>query len=342
MRVLVTGHNGYIGSVMVRVLQEAGHTVVGLDTYYFGDCTLGEPDTDIEAICKDIRDVTVDDLRAFDAVIHLAALSNDPLGELKPDWTYDINHRASVRLAKVAKEAGVQRFLFASSCSMYGAAGNDILDEEAPLRPLTHYAISKVRTEEDLAMLADQDFSPVFLRNATAYGVSPRLRVDLVLNNLVGWAYTTGKVLIMSDGTPWRPIVHVEDISRAFAVVLVAPREVIHCQAFNVGINGENYQVRQLAQIVQETIPGCKVEYAGQGGPDPRNYRVDFNKLARLVPDFRPRWNARLGVQELYEAFQRAKFTQEEFQGRKYTRLKQLKYLISQQYLDETLRWAKR
>lgn len=339
MRVLVTGHNGYIGSVMVRVLQEAGHTVVGLDTYYYADCTLGEPDTYIEAIRKDIRDVEPDDLAGFDAVVHLAALSNDPLGELEPEWTYDINYRASVKLAKMAKEAGLQRFLFSSSCSMYGAAEDDVLTEEAPLRPLTHYSVSKVRTEEGLAKLADQDFSPVFLRNGTAYGISPRLRFDLVLNNLVGWAYTTGQVLIMSDGTPWRPIVHVEDISQAFAAVLAAPREVIHCQAFNVGVNGENYQVRQMAQIVQEIVPGCKVEYAGQGGPDPRNYRVDFSKFASLVPDFRPQWNARLGAQELYEAFRSVKLSEEEFQGRKYVRLKQLKHLISEGYLDETLRW---
>lgn len=339
MRVLVTGHNGYIGSVMVRVLREAGHIVVGLDTYYYADCTFGEPDTDIEAIRKDIRDIEPDDLAGFDAVVHLAALSSDFLGELKPDWTHEINHHASVNLAKIAKEAGAQRFLFASTCSIYGAAGDDILTEEAPSRPLTHYAVSKVRAEEDLAKLADQDFSPVLLRNGTAYGVSPRLRIDLVLNNLVGWAYTTGKVLIMSDGTPWRPIVHIQDISQAFAAVLAAPREVIHCQAFNVGDNGENYQVRQMAQIVQEVVPGCKVEYAGQGGLDPRNYRVDFSKLASLVPDFRPRWNAKSGARELYKAFRDVKLSEEEFQGRKYVRPKQLKYLMAQKHLDETLRW---
>jgi len=340
MRVLVTGHNGYIGSVMVPVLQAAGHEVLGLDTFFYEDCTFGEDFHRVPALRKDVRDVTLADLQGFDAIVHLAALSNDPLGDLKPEWTYDINHAASVRLAKLAKEAGVQRFLYASSCSMYGAAGEELVTEETPLSPLTAYAVSKVRTEEDLSKLADESFSPVFMRNATAYGVSPRLRADLVLNNLVCWAHTTGKVRILSDGTPWRPIVHVEDIANAFAAALVAPREAIHNQAFNVGVNGENYQIRDLAEIVQETVPGCSVEYAGQGEPDQRSYRVDFSKLARTL-DFKPRWNARLGAQELYLALRRIGLSMEDFQDQKYIRLKRLKYLLDAGYLDGTLRWTK-
>lgn len=339
MRVLVTGHNGYIGSVMVQVLQAAGHEVVGLDTYFFEECTFGDDCVRCPSIRKDVRDVALADLKGFDAVVHLAALCNDPLSEMNPEWTYGINHAASVRLAKLAKEAGVRGFLYASSCSMYGAAGEEILTEEAPLRPLTPYAVSKVRTEEDVAKLADGSFSPVFMRNATVYGLSPRLRADVVLNNLVGWAYSTGKVRILSDGTPWRPVVHVEDVASAFAAALVAPQEAIHNQAFNVGVDGENYQIRDLAKIVRETVPGCRLEYAGQGGPDPRNYRVDFSKLARTLPGFKPRWNARLGAKELFSAFQRVGLTLDDFQGRKYVRLKQLKHLLSAGRLDSTLRW---
>jgi nucleoside-diphosphate-sugar epimerase len=279
------------------------------------------------------------DLQGFEAIIHLAALSNDPLGDLKSEWTYDINHAASVRLANLAKEAGVQRFLYASSCSLYGAAGDQILTEEAPLRPLTPYAESKVRTEEDVSKLADASFSPVFMRNATAYGVSSHFRADVVLNNLVCWAFTTGKVRIMSDGMPWRPIVHIEDIANAFLVALTAPREAVHNQAFNVGLNTENYQVRELADIVCEILPDCEVEYAKQGGPDPRNYRVNFSKLAGTLTDFKPKWNARCGVKELYSKFQQVGLTWEDFQGRKYIRLTQLRYLLMNGHLDDNLRW---
>lgn len=340
MRVLVTGHNGYIGSVMIPVLQNAGHEVIGLDTYYFEDCTFKEEPVQVPSLRADIRDITDAALQGFDAIIHLAALCNDPLGDLNPDWTYDINHSAAVHLAKMAKNAGVQRFLFASSCSMYGAANKEeVLTEIASLHPLTPYAISKVRTEEDVAQLADTSFSPVFLRNATAYGVSPRFRADIVLNNLVCWAYTTGKVRILSDGTPWRPIIHVEDIALAFAAVLTAPQELIHNQAFNVGVNNENYQVRELAEIVQEIIPECEVEYAAQGGPDPRDYKVDFSKLATMLPSFQPKWNAWLGVKELFSVLQQNGFTLEDFQNQNFTRLRQLNCLISAGYLDSTLRW---
>ncbi len=342
MRVLLTGHNGYIGSVMLPVLQAAGHDVVGLDTFYFRECTLADGTERAPVLHKDIRDLRSSDLEGFDAVIHLAALCNDPLGDLHADWTYDINHRASVDLARMARDAGVKRYLYASSCSMYGAAGNDdLLSEDAPLRPLTAYAISKVRTEEDVAKLADSSFSPVFMRNATAYGVSPRLRADVVLNNLVCWAHTTGRIRIQSDGTPWRPIVHVLDISRAFAAALTAPREAIHNQAFNVGANGENYQVRELAEIVRATVAGCTVEYAEGAGPDPRSYRVDFSKLMRTFPDFRPQWNASFGAKDLYDALQEAGVTLADFQGRRFIRLAQIRHLLDQGRLDRDLRWAR-
>lgn len=341
MRVLVTGHNGYIGSVMAPMLKLLGHDVVGLDTFYFEDCAFGEETDWIPSLRRDIRDLGVKDLEGFEAVVHLAALCNDPLGDLNTDWTYDINYAASVRLAELAREAGVRRFLYASSCSMYGAAGEDVLSEEAPLRPITPYATSKVRTEESVVKLADASFSPVFMRNATAYGVSPRLRADVVLNNLVCWAHTTGRIRIMSDGTPWRPIVHVQDIARAFAAALVAPREAIHNQAFNVGSNGENYQVMELAEIVRATVPGCKVEFAPGAGPDPRSYRVDFTKLGRALPEFRPQWNASFGAKDLYGALQQVALSFADFQGRKYIRLTQFKHLLDNGQLDPTLRWTR-
>lgn len=338
MRVLVTGHNGYLGSVMVDELQSRAHEVVGLDTFFFGDCGDGKMD-DTPAIKKDLRDLVVEDLTGADAVIHLAALCNDPLGDLNPAWTYDINHDASLRLAALAKDAGVNRFLYSSSCSLYGDAGEGFVDEEAPMRPLTPYAVSKVRAEADISQLADENFSPVFMRNATAYGMSARLRADIVLNNLVCWAYTTGKIHISSDGTPWRPLVHVRDIARTFAAALTAPRDTIHNQAFNVGANGENYQIRDLADIVRETVPGCTVDYAAGGGPDPRNYRVSFDKLARAFPDLNFEWNARKGTAELYDAVRAAGLTVDDFQGRKFIRLKQLTHLLDANLLDGTLRW---
>jgi len=339
MRVLMTGHNGYLGSVMAPELRSAGHEVTGLDTFFFEGCTLGDDQDAIPALRKDVRDIQAADLQGFDAVVHLAALCNDPLGDLHAEWTYEINHQASLQLGRLAREAGVTRFLFASSCSMYGAAGNDdVLTEEAPLKPLTAYAISKVRAEETLSQLADSSFSPVFMRNATAHGLAPRLRADVVLNNLVCWAHTTGRIRIMSDGTSWRPVVHVQDIARVFAVALVAPRDAIHNQAFNVGATGENYQVRELAEIVRATVPGCTVEYAADAGPDPRSYRVDFSKLTRTFPDLRPQWNAAFGAKDLYAALQEAQVTLAEFQGRKYIRLAQIKHLLDLGRLDNTLR----
>jgi nucleoside-diphosphate-sugar epimerase len=326
---------------MVQYLRNLGHQVTGLDTDYYFDGDFVKPPEAYPGLKRDIRDVTLEDLKGFDAVIHLAALSNDPLGDLRPEWTYDINYNASVRLAEQAKEAGVRRFLYASSCSLYGGAGEDTLKEDAPLRPLTPYAESKVRTEEALSRLADSHFAPTFLRNATVYGVSPRLRLDIVLNNLVGWAVTAGKIQIMSDGSPWRPIIHVQDVAQAFACALQGPLELVSSHAFNVGVNSENYQVRQLAAIIQQVTPTCSIEYCGKAGPDPRNYRVDFGKLERAFPAFRPRWNAWEGARELYAAYRAAGMTAEDFHGRKFTRVKQLKYLIETGRLDDSLRWRR-
>ena len=339
MRVMVTGHKGYIGTVMVPMLLQAGHTVVGLDSDLFQQCTFCPGILDLPELRIDLRDVQARDLEGFDAVIHLAALSNDPLGDLNPDITYDINHTASVRLARLAKEAGVARFLYSSSCSSYGKAGDDRVDETAELRPITPYAISKVRVEQDVARLADDRFSPTFLRNATAYGVSPRLRFDLVLNNLTAWAFAKGRVHIKSDGTPWRPIVHIEDIARAFLAVLAAPRNVVHNQALNVGQTSENYRIRELAEIVQDVVPGSRIEYAKDGGPDLRSYRVDFGKIQRLLPEFKPQWNARRGVEELYAAYRVGGLVIEDCEGPRFKRIDHLKRLLAAGRVDATLRW---
>jgi nucleoside-diphosphate-sugar epimerase len=340
MKVLVTGHDGYIGCALVPMLVRAGHDVAGLDSYLYEGCTLGPEIEPIRAIRKDVRDVEVRDLEGFEAIIHLAGVSNDPLGDLNPECTYDINYRASVRLAKIAKQAGVRRFLFSSSCSNYGASSGDlVLDERAKFNPVTVYGRSKVLVERDVSDLADSHFSPVFLRNATAYGYSPRLRADLVLNNLVGWAYITGMVRLKSDGTPWRPIVHIEDISRAFLTLLEAPRELVHNEAFNVGRTEENYQIRDLAKIVMETIPGSQVTFADGAGPDKRCYRVNCEKLRTSIPTFRPRWTAREGVQELYEAYQKYGLTLSDLEGARFMRIQHVKKLQYENRLDSGLRW---
>lgn len=317
MRVLLTGHLGYIGTVMAPLLQQRGHEVVGLDSGLFADCVVGAGVVNLPEFRIDLRDVELEHLRGFDAVIHLAALSNDPLGDLEPRHTYDINHHASVRLAELAKAAGVERFCYSSSCSIYGASDDSaVLDERAPMQPVTPYAESKVAVEDELHALADDDFSPVSLRNATAYGWSPRLRADIVLNDLVARAYLTGRITVLSDGTPWRPIVHIEDIARAFAAVLEAPRDAIHAQAFNVGADSENYQIADIARIVVDVVPGSEVEITGQTGPDPRSYQVDFSKIRRHVPAFQAVWTARKGAEELYDAYQRVGLTPDDFARR--------------------------
>jgi nucleoside-diphosphate-sugar epimerase len=341
MKIVLTGHHGYIGSVCGPVLAAAGHDVVGLDTLFYRDCDLvsapAPPST--TAILADVRDIRSEQLHGFDAVVHLAALSNDPIGDFSPELTREINFAATVSLARAARDAGVRKFVFSSSCSMYGASVDEAVDESAPLKPLSAYAESKVRSEEALAGLAGPDFAPVSMRNATAYGVSPRLRLDLVLNNLVGWAHTTGRVKIMSDGTPWRPLIHVEDIAHATLAALEAPEEVIRGEAFNVGRDAENYQVRELGDIVQDVVPGAEVEYAGSGDPDPRSYRVSFAKLASAFPDLMLTWTARAGAEELAAAYRAAGLTLAEFESDRYTRLKRLRLLLDRGDLDPSLRW---
>ncbi|HEY2759652.1 MAG TPA: SDR family oxidoreductase, partial [Pirellulales bacterium] len=338
MRVLVTGSSGYIGSLLTPLLVEAGHDVVGLDNRWFADCTFGHPQPPLVEIQKDIRDLMADDLMGFDAVCHLAALSNDPLGNLNAELTYDINHHASVRLARLAKQAGVSRFVFSSSCSLYGAAGDSILTEQADFGPVTAYGESKVLTERDVSNLADDCFTPVFLRNATAYGVSPRLRLDLVVNDFVASACLHGRIIIKSDGTPWRPLVHVEDICRAFLAMLEAPRAAVHNQSFNIGRTQENYRVSEVAEMVRQTVPDCQIEYAAGGGPDKRCYRVDCEKVARAVPEFQPQWTVRKGIAQLYEAFQQAPLRQSDLDQQRFFRLPVLKQQMASGAIDEQLR----
>jgi nucleoside-diphosphate-sugar epimerase len=338
VKVLVTGHRGYIGVEMVPDLIKAGHEVVGLDTGYYDECDFISPPDDIPGLRVDLRDVTPEHLRGFDAVIHLAALSNDPLGDLNPAITYDINQHASVRLARAAKEAGVGRFLFSSSCSLYGAGGEGTLDETAAFYPVTAYGESKVRVEQELAAMADTSFAPVYLRNATAYGVSRRLRADIVVNNLVGHALTTGKVLLQSDGTPWRPLVHIEDINSAFLACLTAPVSIIRNQAFNVGRSSENFQIRQVAMLVAEVVPNCEVAFAPGASADSRNYRVDFRKAETKLPGYRPHWTLRDGIVELHEAYKKAGLTKDVFLGPRYYRLRTVRGLQDRGVLDEKLR----
>jgi nucleoside-diphosphate-sugar epimerase len=340
VRVLVTGDKGYIGAVLVPMLEQRGIEVVGMDADFYGGCGFGDTAPDPSGLRRDIRDAAVEDLVGFDAVVHLAALSNDPVSDLDEGLTYDINHWAAVRLAGLARAAGVTRFVFSSSCSNYGASGSAVLDETAPFNPVAPYGISKVRAEEGLLGLATDDFSPVLLRSATAYGVSAQLRCDVVLNNLVAWAVATGKVHIKSDGMAWRPLVHVEDICRAFVAVLEAPRDAVHAQAFNVVAQGENYLIRDVAATVAELV-GCDVEFAGDASPDARNYRVDGSKIAATLPAFAPQWTVRTGAEQLYEAFSRYPVTVEDFEGWRYRRIGQLKRLLDLGELTPDLRWKR-
>lgn len=339
-RILLTGHQGYIGSVMAPYLIRAGHDVVGLDTGYFRDCTLVAPDDPFPSVTKDIRDLTVNDVRGFDAVIHLAALSNDPIGNLDEGWTASINDDGSVRLAELAREAGVRRFLFSSSCIMYGMSVAGVANEDSPLDPQTEYARSKVRSERRIAALASDDFSPAFLRNGTVYGLSPRMRFDTVFNSLIGAAMTSGLVTVFSDGKPWRPVVHVQDVVRAFQTVLEAPLDHIHGQAFNTGAERLNHQVIRLAEIAVETVPGAKLEVLAQGDADQRTYRTDFSKFARTFPKFEFRWEPQTGAVEVYEAFRAAGVSADDFASPRFTRLKWLRQLLDGGRLDGDLRWA--
>jgi nucleoside-diphosphate-sugar epimerase len=339
VRVLVTGQDGYVGCLLVPLLEAAGHEVVGLDAGLYAGCALGPEPRVVPSIGRDIRDVSADQVAGIDAVAHLAGISNDPLGDLNPDVTYDVNHLGTVHLARVAKEAGIGRFVFSSSCSNYGAAGDDLLDESAAFNPVTAYGHSKVLAEQDLAELADARFSPVFLRSGTAYGVSPRLRGDLVVNNLTGYAVATGEVLFKSDGSPWRPLVHAEDMARAFVAALEAPRDAVHGEAFNVGSTTENYRVRQIGELVEQLVPGSRIVFGEGAGPDVRTYRVSCEKLAATLPEARPRWTLARGIEELRDAFLSRGLTREELEGPRFQRIRRVRALQDEGRLDERLRW---
>ena len=340
MKVLVTGHHGYIGSVLAPLLQDAGHDVTGLDTFYYKGCDFGPEVGSVASVVCDVRDVTPEHLVGFDAIVHLAALSNDPLGDFAPELTYDINLNGTLSVARAARDAGVRRFLFASSCSMYGASGTDVLlDESAPLRPLTPYAESKVRAEAGLQDLNSADFCVVSMRNATVYGSSPRLRLDIVLNNLAGWAHTTQRIRLLSDGSSWRPLIHVRDLAAVAAELLAAPEQMIRGEAFNVGSAAQNYTIRDVAEVLAD-VTGCETDIADEATADPRSYRVDFSKLERTFPAFSFAWDARRGAIELVEAYRSFGLTKDQFNGDDYVRLLRLRHLLEAERLDADLRWA--
>lgn len=345
MKVLVTGNNGYIGTVMVPMLQAEGFDVTGLDSDLFKACVFGNQSvtgaiSNIPYLRKDIRDVERSDLVGLDAVVHLCALSNDPLGNLNPKVTYEINHEASVKLAKLAKNAGVRRFVLSSSCSVYGATTKEIVNEESEPKPVTPYAESKVLAERDISKLADADFSPTFLRSSTAYGLSPMLRFDLVVNNFIAWSFTKGIVLLKSDGSAWRPFVHIQDISRAFIAVLHAPNDVVSNQIFNVGKNEENFRIREVAEIAKQIVPNSEIKYVEGAETDKRSYRVEFDKIAAALPEFKPQWTVPLGAKQLYDAYKKVGLVVEEFEGPRYRRITHLENSIKTGVVDQTLRWA--
>ena len=343
LRVLVTGNKGYIGTVMVPMLQAAGFEVSGLDSDLFDDCVFGDASVTgeipkIPYLKKDIRDIELSDLKGVDAVVHLCALSNDPLGDLNPKVTYEINYEASVRLAKLAKQAGAERYVLSSSCSVYGAATSDIVNEESEVHPVTPYADSKVMAEKEIAKLADSHFSPTFLRSSTAYGLSPMLRFDLVVNNFIAWSFTKGIVLLKSDGSAWRPFVHIKDISRAFIAALKAPKDLVHNQILNVGKNEENYRIREVAEIAKQTVPNSEIQYVEGAEPDQRSYRVEFDKIAKILPDFKPQWTVAQGAKELYEAYKKVGLLVEEFEGPRYRRITHLENSLRSGRIDSTMR----
>lgn len=341
MKILVTGHRGYIGSLLLPMLTKQGYQVQGLDSDLYESSLFGQAPPPVPSSHKDIRDVTAEDVAGYDAVIHLAGLSNDPLGDLDPQLTMEINYLATVRLAELAREMGVKYFLFASSCSIYGASGANMIDENSPMNPVTPYAHSKILAEQRLSELADKHFSPIFFRCATAHGYSPRIRFDLVVNNLVAWAYTTGKVLIKSDGSPWRPFVHIADICRAFIAVLNVPVAAVHNQVFNVGNTVENYQIRQVAESVRQIVPNCEVEYAADGGPDKRCYKVSCEKITAIVPSFAPEWTVERSIRDLLNFYSALGLQQGEFEGPRYNRIALLRELLGKGQLDKSLRWTK-
>ena len=343
MRVFVTGNNGYIGTIMTRMLLSEGFEVTGLDSdlfegSVFADASVTGGIPPISYLRKDLRDVTLSDLKDIDAIFHLCALSNDPLGNINPELTYEINHKGSLRLAQLAKTAGIKKFVFSSSCSVYGASKEDVVSEESEVNPITPYAVSKVRAEHSISKLANSDFCPTFLRSSTAYGLSPMLRFDLVVNNFVAWSFTKGTVLLKSDGTAWRPFVHIEDISRAFISVLKSPVDVVYNQIFNVGQNKENYQIKNVAEIVKNIVPNSEIKYLKGAESDKRSYRVEFNKISHNLKNFKPEWNVTSGAKQLYEAYKKVSLLVEDFEGPKFRRLLNLENSIKSGIFDKNLR----
>lgn len=340
-KIIVTGHNGYIGSLLITLLKESNYEVYGIDTNFFGkECEFFNPVLEIYELNKDIRKIKEKDIEGAYAICHLAAISNDPMGDINPELTLDINYRASLKLAETAKRAGVKKFIYSSSCSMYGISdGSKALDESAEFNPITAYAKSKVESEKDIMPLAEDNFSVTFLRNTTAYGISPKLRLDLVVNNMVGWAVTTGKIRIMSDGTPWRPLVHAEDIARAFIAVIESPEEIVNKKSFNVGITSENYQIKDIAKIISEVIPNTEIIITGEHGSDSRSYRVNFDKIHNELKNFNPKWNLKSGIESIYENYLKYGMNDEKFSGRYFIRLKQIKYLIEKNLINSQLLW---